>query len=45
MGRIKTCIKYVTDITGPDLLSLVELGGGVILKIEAIVTYERMTRS
>ena len=28
MGRIKTCIRYVTDITGPDLLSLVELEGG-----------------
>ena len=28
MERIKTCLRYVTDITGPDLLSLVELGGG-----------------
>ena len=28
MGRIETCLIYVTDITGPDLLSLVELGGG-----------------
>ena len=28
MGRIKTCLRYVTDINGPDLLSLVELGGG-----------------
>ena len=28
MGRIKTCLTYVTGITGPDLLSLVELGGG-----------------
>ena len=28
MGRIKTCLRYVTDITGQDLLSLVELGGG-----------------
>ena len=28
MGRIKTCLRYVTDITEPDLLSLVELGGG-----------------
>ena len=47
MGRIKTCLRYVTDITGPDLLSLVELerGGGVILKIEVFVTYERVTRS
>ena len=28
MGRIKTCLRYVTDITSTDLLSLVELGGG-----------------
>ena len=28
MGRIKTSPKYVTDITGSDPLSLVELGGG-----------------
>ena len=46
MGRIKTCLRYVTDITGPDLLSLVELGGrGVIWKNEVFVTYERVTRS
>ena len=45
MGRIKTCLRCVTDITGPDLLSVVELGGGVILKIEIFVTYERVTRS
>ena len=46
MGRIKTCLRYVTDTTGLDLLSLVELeGGGVILKIEVFVTYERVTRS
>ena len=32
MRRIETCLRYVTDITGPDPLSLVELGGGVILK-------------
>ena len=44
MGRIETCLRYVTDITGPDLLSLVEWGG-VILKIEVFVTYERVTRS
>ena len=43
MGRIKTCLRYVTDITGPDLLSLVDLGG--ILKIEVFVTYERVTIS
>ena len=45
MGRIKTCLRYVTDITGPDLLSLVELKGGGILKIEVLVTYERVTIS
>ena len=28
MGRIKTSLRYVTDIIGPDPLSLVELGGG-----------------
>ena len=28
MERIETCLRYVTDITEPDLLSLVELGGG-----------------
>ena len=28
MGRLKTCLRYVTDITGPDLLSLVKLEGG-----------------
>ena len=46
MGRIETCLRYMTDITGPDLLSLEELGGGgVILKTEVFVTYERVTRS
>ena len=45
MGRIKTSLRYVTDITGPDPLSLVELGGGVIRKNEVFVTYERVTRS
>ena len=44
MGRIKTCLRYVTEITGPDLLSLVELGGG-IRKNDVYVTYERVTRS
>ena len=44
-GKNKTCLRYVTDITGPDLLSLVEFGVGVILKIEVFVTYERVTRS
>ena len=28
MGRIKTCLTHVTEIIGPNLLSLVELGGG-----------------
>ena len=32
MGRIKTCLRYVTDITGPDVLSLVELGDGNLKK-------------
>ena len=46
MGRIETCLRYVTDITGPDLLSFGGIGGGgVILKIEVFVTYERVTRS
>ena len=27
MGRISKSLRYVTDITGPDLLSLGELGG------------------
>ena len=45
MGRIENCLRYVTDITGQDLLSLVEWGGGGNLKIEVFVTYERVTRS
>ena len=45
MGRIETRLRYVADITGPDLLSLVELEGMVILKIEVFVTYERVIRS
>ena len=44
-GKNKTCLRYVTDITGPDLFSLVELGEEVTLKIEVFVTYERVTRS
>ena len=28
MGKISTIPRYVTDITGPDPLSLVELGSG-----------------
>ena len=27
-GKNKTSLRYVTDITGPDPLSLVELKGG-----------------
>ena len=45
MGSIKTCLRHMTDIIGPDLLSLVELGGGVILKIEVFITYETVTRA
>ena len=45
MGRIEACLRYVTDITGPDPLSFVELGEGVIWKNEAFVTYERVTKS
>ena len=46
MGRIKTCLRYMTDINGPVLPSLVDFGeGGVILKIDVFVTYERLTRS
>ena len=29
MGRINKCLRYVIDVTGLDLLSLWELGGGV----------------
>ena len=29
MGRIRNCLRYVVDVTGLDLLSLGELGGGV----------------
>ena len=43
MGRIKTCLRYITDITGPDTLSSVELG--VIQKNEVFVPYERVIRS
>ena len=43
MGRIKTCLRYVTDITGSALFG--GGGGGVILKIDVFVTYERVTRS
>ena len=49
MVRISTSSRYVKEITGPDLLSLVELGGGGVIrkkfKNEVFVTYERMIRS
>ena len=33
MGRIKTSLRYVTDVTGPDPLSLeLEPGGGCIIR-------------
>ena len=46
MGRIKTSLRCVTDITGADSLYLVELGGGggVIRKNGVFVTYERVIR-
>ena len=41
MGIIKTCLRYMTDITGPDLLFFGGVGGGgVIWKNEVFVTYE-----
>ena len=46
MGRIITRPRCVTDITGPDPLSLMELGG-VIWKIrrnEGFVSYEQVIR-
>ena len=50
MGRISTSPKYMTDITRPDPLSLVELGGGGVIqkkkrKNEAFVSYEWEIRS
>ena len=36
MGRIKTCLRYVTDITRLDLPFLVELEGGSLEKLEKI---------
>ena len=35
-GKISTSPRYVIDITGTDLLSLGELGGGLIQKIRKI---------
>ena len=43
MGRIKTCLGYMTDITGLDLLSLVELGGN--LEKRGICNLQKGTRS
>ena len=38
MGRITASRRYVTDITGPDLLSFIDWGGGgVIWKNEVFV--------
>ena len=47
MGRLKTSLRYVTDTTGPELLSLAELGGGGgnPEKNAVFVTCERVTRS
>ena len=42
MGRIETCLRYVTDITGPDLLSLVELGGLGNLEILGICNLRKV---
>ena len=45
MGKISTSPRYGIDITGTDLLSSGELGGGLILKIrknEVFLTYERV---
>ena len=40
MGIIEACLRYVTDITGPDLLSLGLLrGGGVNSEILEKMTY------
>ena len=49
MGKISTSPRYVTEITGLDPLSLVELGVGgnseKLEKNEVFVTYERVIRS
>ena len=46
VGRISTSPRYVSDIIGPDPLSLGELGGlGKIRKNEVFVTYEHVIRS
>ena len=39
MGKISTSPRYGIDITGTDLLSLGELGGGLILKIRKKLRY------
>ena len=43
MGRIKTCLRYMTDITGSALFDGV--WGGGYSENEVFVTYEQMTRS
>ena len=43
MGKISISLRYVIDTTGKDSFSLVDLGGGLILKIrenEVFLTYE-----
>ena len=43
MGKISTSPRYVIDITGTDLLSLGEFGGGGLTlknKKEVFLTYE-----
>ena len=45
MGKTNTSPRYGIDITGTDLISLGELGGGVNfkkLKKEVFLTYERV---
>ena len=46
MGKISTSPRYRIEITGTDLLSLRELGGGVsstkLEKNEVFLIYERM---
>ena len=43
MGNISTSPRYVTDITGPDPLSLGELRGGVIRKNLEKMRYFQLT--
>ena len=50
MGRISTSPRYMTDLTGPDPLSFVELEGGQsntkkLEKNERFVNYKQVIRS